>query len=218
MTEDTAIIIGASGLVGSALLKLILADPQFSKIKSFARNSAGIDHPKLEEYLIDFDKINTIKDKVRGDVLFSCLGTTMGKAGSKDAQYKVDYTYQYEFANYANQNGVSSYLLISSASADSNSMFFYTRMKGELEDAVKELSFSKIRILQPSVLQGDRKEERFGERLGGTVINALSKVIPPLRKYRSITGPEVARAMVAYYKDNHSERVVTFKLDELFTP
>jgi len=218
MKQVTAIIIGATGLVGNALLKLLLEDPQFSEVKVFTRRSVEIEHPKLDEHLIDFDQIKSIREAIKGDVLFSCLGTTMRKAGSKDAQYKIDYTYQYEFAKYAKQNGVPAYVLVSSASADSKSMFFYTRMKGELEDAVKALSFDKIRILQPSVLAGDRQEERLGERIGGTVINTLAKFLPFLRKYRSITGTEVASAMIAYYKDNRVETQATFKLDDLFTP
>jgi len=155
--NKTAIIIGATGLVGANLLSQILKDNTFSKVKIFVRRTTGIIHEKLEENIIDFDKIEEIKEKISGDVLFSCLGTTLKQAGSKSKQYMVDFIYQHEFAKHASENGVSEYFLVSSAGANPKSIVFYSRIKGELEEAVKELKFSKISIMQPSVLSGERK-------------------------------------------------------------
>ena len=214
--NKTAIIIGASGLVGKKLLQLLLTDETFATVKIFVRKATGINHPKLQEHIINFDELSAVKSEVTGDVLFSCLGTTLKQAGSKETQFKVDYTYQYQFAQAASENKVPSYVLISSASANASSMLFYTKIKGQLEDAVKKLDFDKIIIIQPSVLEGDRNEERMGKKMGATIINALGKVLPFVRKYRSISGEQVAKAMIHFYKEPGEAMVVTKKLGELF--
>ncbi|MCF8380967.1 MAG: NAD-dependent epimerase/dehydratase family protein [Bacteroidales bacterium] len=215
--NKTALLIGATGLVGSNLLKELLLDDTFSRVKIFSRRTTGISHDKLEEIIIDFDHIEKIKNEISGDVLFSCLGTTLKQAGSKKNQYKVDFKYQFEFAKYASENKVPDYLLVSSTSAHPRSLIFYSRMKGELEEAVKKLHFSKISILQPSVLSGERKEKRTGEKFGEITINFLGKIFPFLRKYRSIKGSIVANAMVIIYKKDRPEKTRTYKLDELFS-
>ena len=214
--KKTAIIIGATGLVGSALLEQILSDVEFEKVKIFVRRTTKINHDKLEEFIIDFDRIQAYKEDITGDVLFSCLGTTLSQAGSKEKQYKVDVTYQYEFAEIARENEVAAYVLISSASADISSMFFYTKMKGELEEKVKKLAFDKTIIIQPSVLAGDRNENRTGEKIAEKVIDGLATILPFLKKYRSISGEQVARAMRYFYKNAEKETVLVKKLDELF--
>ncbi len=214
--NKTAIIIGATGLVGSKLLQQLLADQEFATIKIFVRRTTGINHPKLEEHVIDFDRLVDVRTQVTGDVLFSCLGTTLKQAGSKDKQFKVDFTYQYEFAQAASENGVPAFVLISSASADANSMFFYTKIKGQLEDAIKKLDFDKTIIIQPSVLEGDRDNERVGEKISANIINGLGMFLPFLKKYCSISGEQVARAMIYFYKEDNESRVMTKKLGELF--
>ncbi len=217
--NKTAIIIGATGLVGSNLLRQLLSDDDFLIIKIFVRKTTAIVHEKLQENIIDFDKIDLIKNEISGDVLFSCLGTTIKQAGSKNNQYKVDFTYQYQFAKYASESGVSEYILVSSTSASAKSMFFYSRIKGELEDAVKLLTFNKISIVQPSVLEGERKEKRAGEAIGAAVINTLGKILPFLKKYRSIGGDAVAKAMICIYKKEEPgkiNKIKVYKLDELF--
>lgn len=195
----TAIIIGATGLVGSKLLKLLLNDNNFNKINIFVRRETGISHPKLNEFIIDFDKPDTWRDKVQGDVLFSALGTTRKKAGSKEEQYKVDYQYQYNFAITAATNGVSDYVLISSSNANANSSFFYSRIKGELEEAVEELPFDTITILQPGLLYGERiNDERPLENFLVKLVMALNKV-GLMKKRKPIYGKEVAQAALRAY-------------------
>ncbi len=214
--NKTALIIGATGLVGSNLLQQLLLDNDFSSVKIFVRRATGITHPKLKKFIIDFDKLELSKSDITGDVLFSCMGTTLKQAGSKEAQYKVDFTYQYEFAKLAAENGVADYLLISAASSSSKSTIFYSRIKGELEDAIKLLQFNRIRILQPSVLAGERSEDRIGEKLGAGIINVLGMVVPFLKKYRSIPGETVAHALIELYTRKEPEKIKTYKLDELF--
>lgn len=211
----TAILIGATGLVGNHLLRAILADTSIDKLIVLGRRSVNIKNEKLKEYIIDFDNMDSYKDLVKGDVLFSCLGTTIKKAGSKDAQWKIDYTYQYEVAEAARNNGVESMYLVSSSGANARSKIFYSRMKGELEEAIRKLDFPNYVIFQPSILVGEREEVRAGEKIGGKVADVLTR-IPGLKKYKPIKGEEVARAMLNTFKQGkyHGENV--FVLDEIF--
>jgi uncharacterized protein YbjT (DUF2867 family) len=190
----TAIIIGATGLVGNHLIHLLLHDDRFLRLVVFGRRSLGIQHDKLEEHIIDFEKPAEWMHLVKGDVLFSALGTTIKQAGGKSQQYKIDYTYQYDFAQAAAQNHVPAYVLISSASATADSKIFYSRMKGELERDVKTLPFKSITIIQPGLLHGERQEERFGEQMAYKVLNVVN-VIGLFKQYRPIAGKTVAMAM-----------------------
>ena len=196
-----AIILGATGLVGSKLLELLLKDSRFDKVLIFTRSASGKTQPKLEERIIDFDMPDTWQHLVNGDVLFSAFGTTMRKAGSQDAQYKIDYTYQYEFAKAAADNGVKTYVLVSAAYSSPDSKIFYSRIKGELERNVSKLSFENVHILRPGMLAGNRKEYRAGEKIGIPIMNFLS-LIPGLGHFKPILDVQVAKAMInASFKD-----------------
>lgn len=175
-------VIGASGLVGHELVSQLLAHPEFEKVRSFVRRLSGNANAKLEEIVIDFDKPESWNSLVVGDVLFSSLGTTIKTAKTKDNQYRVDFTYQYEFAKAAAANGVPAIILVSSMGADPRSSVFYSRMKGELEVAVSELSFQRAVIFRPSILDGDRKESRPMEKLSLSIMRSLTKVM--LKNYR----------------------------------
>lgn len=210
----TALVIGATGLVGKELVGQLLEDGRFGRVLVFVRRTTGRTHPKLEEHLVDFNNPGSWRDLVRGDVLFSAMGTTIKKAGSQEAQYKIDYTYQYEAARAAAENGVPTYVLVSSAGANARSRIFYSRMKGELEDAVKGLPFSQIRIIQPGILAGDREEFRLGERIGIGVMSVLGHV-PGLTAYKPYHASVVARSMINAAL--HGEgRVRTYKLKDVF--
>jgi uncharacterized protein YbjT (DUF2867 family) len=203
----TALLIGATGLVGAALVDLLLDDSQFEKVKVFVRRGTGKWHSKLEEHRVDFDALDTWKEMLKGDVLFSALGTTLKKAGSKEAQYKIDFIYQYEVAKAAAENGVPVLVLVSSAGATPQSRIFYSRIKGELEQEVQTFSFSYIHILQPGILKGQRQEFRMGERIGIGILNVLG-TLPGLRKYRPVPAATVARAMrnAAFRQQQNVER------------
>jgi uncharacterized protein YbjT (DUF2867 family) len=178
-----AIVIGGTGMVGTQLIKLLIENKEFSEILSLVRRSSGITHPKLTEQIIDFDNPENWKELVRGDVLFSTLGTTIAQAKTKENQFKIDFTYQFTVAEIASINGVSNYVLISSAGADSTSKIFYSNMKGKLDDAVQSLPFKVISILRPGQLAGERIEKRFSEKIGLSVMYGLNK-LGILKKYR----------------------------------
>jgi uncharacterized protein YbjT (DUF2867 family) len=167
-----ASVIGGTGLVGGEILAELLADPEFSEVEIFTRRATGVSHQKLTETFVDFDDPASWASKISGEVLFSAFGTTISAAGSREAQYLVDFHYQLDVARWARSQGVSRYVLISSSGADPRSLFFYLRMKGELESAVKELGFAVTVILRPGPLRGKRKIVRFGESVSTAVLEA----------------------------------------------
>ena len=170
-----ALIIGATGATGKDLLDLLLKDDAVHRIDIFVRRQPDLQHEKLTIHVIDFDKPGEWKHLVQGDVLFSCLGTTLKAAGSKEAQWKIDYDYQYQFAKAARENNVPAYVLVSAANASANSFIFYSKMKGQLEEAVKALKFPNLSIFNPPILE--RKDsDRGAEVTGLKVIRFLNKL------------------------------------------
>lgn len=210
----TAIVIGATGLVGSEVTRQLLEHPEYGKVVVLVRRTTGIPHPKLEEHIVDFDKPEEWKDLVKGDVLFSAMGTTLNKAGSKAAQYRIDYTYQYHVAAAAAANGVPCYVLISSAGASENSLIFYSKMKGELDRDIKKLPFSSIRILKPGILAGNRTESRPMEALSIQMMSLLGK-IPFLSKYKPYPASTVAKAMIAA-EAKEEKGIFVYELSQIF--
>ena len=187
-------VIGASGLVGHELLVQLLDHPEFEKVRIFVRRTTNMVHPKLDEQIIDFDQTESWKSLVTGDVLFSTLGTTIKTAKTKENQYRVDFTYQFEFAKAAAENGIPTYLLVSSMGANPKSSVFYSRMKGELEDAVAKLPFEKLIIIRPSILDGDRQEKRAGEKFGLILTRFVTKFI--LKVYKPTPVDLLASKMI----------------------
>jgi uncharacterized protein YbjT (DUF2867 family) len=190
----TAIIIGATGLIGSTLVEQILENPDYSKVVLLLRKPLNISHPKLIQEVIDFDKPDS--SKIIGDDLFCAMGTTLAKAGSKETQYKIDCTYPFEIGKIAKANGVKQYILVSSLGADFQSSNFYLRTKGDLEQKIKSLGFQNFVSLRPSFLLGDREEFRLGEKIGVVLVKLLSPLmIGSLKKYRGIEASKVAKSM-----------------------
>ncbi len=214
MYDRTAIVIGATGLVGIELVQLLLEDQRFSHIKVLTRRNLELQNEKLEEYLVDFNLPDSWSDLVSGDVLFSVMGTTLKTAGSKSAQYLVDHTYQYQVAAAAAKNDVPVYVLVSSAMADPKSRIFYTRMKGELERDISQLPFKYIHILQPGMLKGKRKENRPGEKAALNIMHFLNK-LGILKKQRPIPVKQVAQAMINVSFQQKAP-INTYALQEVF--
>ncbi|SEH33125.1 NAD(P)H-binding protein [Chryseobacterium culicis] len=189
-----ALVIGATGATGKDLVNQLLNDKEFDEVDIFVRKPVDIQNEKLKVHVVNFEKPDEWKDKVKGDVAFSCLGTTLKDAGSKEAQKKVDFDYQYEFAKAAKENEVEDYILVSAYGANPQSKIFYSKMKGELEEAVKQLHFNKITIFKPGMLE--RKDsERTGEVLGSRIIKFANK-LGLLESQKPLPTDILAKAMI----------------------
>jgi uncharacterized protein YbjT (DUF2867 family) len=189
-----ALVIGATGATGKDLVNQLLNDKDFEEVDVFVRKPLDIQNTKLKVHVVDFEKPQEWKDSVKGDVAFSCLGTTLKSAGSKEAQRKVDFDYQYQFAKAAKENNVDDYVLVSSYGANSKSKIFYSKMKGELEEAVKGLHFNKITIFKPGMLE--RKDsDRTGEVLGSRIIKFANK-LGLLESQKPLPTDVLAKAMI----------------------
>jgi uncharacterized protein YbjT (DUF2867 family) len=210
-----AILAGATGLIGSELLNILLTEPDYDQILVVARKSTGITHPKLKELIINFDRVDDYATEIAGHALFSCLGTTLNKTPDKKLYHKIDHDYPVRLAQLAAQNGVEQYHLVSSIGANSQSSNYYTRFKGETEEDVKLAGVKSVHIYQPSFITGDRKEFRPMEK----IFIGLSFVFDPLlvgsmKKYKSIAAKTIARAMFNQSIKN-SEGVFVYPSDKI---
>ena len=196
-----ALVLGATGLIGSHLLELLLQDKLYSTVRIFVRKPIQLQHAKLEQITVDYDKLQQHINAFKVDDIFCCLGTTIKKAGSQEAFYKVDATYPYEAARLGRQQGARQYLLVTSMGANKDSSIFYNRVKGEVEDLITGLQFPSFHIFHPSLLLGERDESRTGEAIAQKVMPALSALmIGGLKKYKPIEGYKVAKAMLVIAK------------------
>ena len=209
-----ALILGATGATGKELVNELLKNPNFYKISVFGRRVPDIENKKLFKYKIDFSELNKIKKLVSGDILFSALGTTLKQAGGKKQQFLVDYTYQYEFAKIAVENGTKNYSLVSSTGADKNSFFFYPKIKGELEESIKKLPFNKIQIFQPPTLIRQSNLARRGEKIGIKVFNRLNK-IGLFKSQKPLPVKILAKIMIDAALSKNSDRLEIFSTQDI---
>lgn len=189
-----ALLIGATGATGTDLLKKLLNDTSFDEVAVFVRKPIAVTNDKLKVHVVDFDRPEEWNHLVKGDVAFSCLGTTLKAAGSKEAQRKVDYDYQYNFARTAKENNVAHFILVSSFGANSKSDFFYSQIKGELEDAVKKLTFKKTTIFNPGMLQR-KNTDRPGEVVAQKVLQFIN-MLGLFKKHKPLPTEVLAQAMM----------------------
>jgi uncharacterized protein YbjT (DUF2867 family) len=198
----TATIIGATGLIGTYLLDELLQDNYYDTVRILIRRPVEITHPKLEKKLIDFADTESFRLALEGtDVIFCTVGTTQKKVkGDKEAYRKVDYDITLQAARLGKLCACETFVLVSSAGANSKSTNFYLKLKGEVEDAVKTIGIRSVHIMQPSVLLGERKEFRLGEKIGKGLMSAISFLLP--KKYRPVHAGDVARAMLRVSKEN----------------
>lgn len=207
------IVIGATGATGKSLLPLLAAHSEIERIDCFGRRHPDFSHPKLYAHQIDFAQIETWRNDVQGDVLFACLGTTLKAAGSKEAQWAVDYEANLEFAKAARQNGVNALVLISASGANSASRLFYQRMKGELEQAIIALNFPHLMIFRPPLLIRPNSD-RLGEKIAERILHGFNR-IGLMKSQRPLAVEKLAQAMLkvallssyeqASYSKNHMQ-------------
>ncbi|MCI0696437.1 oxidoreductase [candidate division KSB1 bacterium] len=199
----SALLLGASGLVGGHCLKRLLDDTAYDKVTALVRKPLALHHAKLEQQVVDFSRLQNYAPLVKAHDVFCCLGTTIKKAGSQAAFRQVDFTYPFETAKIAAANGAEQFLIVTSLGANPASRIFYNRVKGEVEAAIAPLAFRAVHIFRPSLLLGERQEFRLGEKLAERVTKIFSFLfVGPLRKYRPIKASVVAAAMIAVAKRN----------------
>jgi len=190
----TALIAGASGLIGKQLIQKLLDSDQYRMIYSLTRKTSGVAHPKFRELVIDFDQLDSLAIDEPIDVVFCTLGTTMNQAGSRVKFRKVDYDYVLGLANLGKRFGATKFQVISSMGADSKSSVFYSKVKGETEEALEKIGFNQLVILRPSLLLGDRSEKRVMESVSGFMMKTFGFLIPD--DYKAISAEKVAGYMV----------------------
>ena len=214
MKKLHALVLGATGATGRELVKLLLEDANFRQVSIFVRRKIDINHEKLIIHKIDFTRLNEYNNLIKGDMLFSALGTTKKESGGKKEQFLVDYTYQYKFAKMASENGVNHYSLISSIGADKNSFFFYPKIKGALESSIKSLEFNKIHIFQPPSLIRQPELIRSGERYSINFLHVINK-LGFFKSFKPILVKDLAKKIIKESLLNQIERVVIYRSKDL---
>lgn len=209
-----ALIIGATGATGKDLVNVLLQDGFYSEVVIFVRRTSGIAHAKLKEVITDFNKPEEVAELIKGDVLFSCLGTTLKAAGSKDKQWHIDYEIPLQFAEIAKRNAVSEMVLLSAYGASATSRVFYSQLKGKLEEAISAFGFCSYIVFRPGLLL--RKDtDRAGERISAALINFLNR-LGIIKKFKpmptSILAEKLAKAPKVFSQGQH-----VIELDKIFS-
>ena len=208
-----ALVIGATGATGKDLVNVLLQDAFYSTVVIFVRRASGIVHSKLKEIIIDFDNLEAIAESINGDVLFSCLGTTLKAAGSKEKQWHIDYEIPLQFAEIAKRNGIARVVLLSAYGASATSNMFYSKMKGKLEDAIAGLMFTSYIIFRPGLLER-KGTDRIGEKISAAVLHFLNR-LKLIRKFRPMTttvlAEKLAKAPKVFSQGQHA-----IELDKIF--
>lgn len=211
-----ALIAGASGLVGGQLLGQLLAATEYERVIAVGRRPLGLTHPKLVQVTAEFASLDAVKNELRADDAFCCLGTTIRVAGSRDAFRAVDHGAVLAFAWAAQRGGASRFFVVSSLGADAQARVFYNRVKGETEEALRVLNFGTLGIFRPSLLRGPRPEFRPGERIGQGVMSLVGPLLfGSWRKYRAIEAATVARAMLRCSFGRPGRGELVFESDEI---
>ena len=214
----TALLFGASGLVGNHLLNQLISNNNYSKIKLFIRSSIDISDPKIEIIQTDFNNLENHREDIKGDDCFFCIGTTKQNSPDKNEYRRVELEVPKQIAQIAKSNLVNSFVFVSSGYADPKSSGDYLKFKGEVEEELKRLNFPKLGIMRPSFLLGDRKEKRIGEKIGIFVFKLLSPLfLGPLKKMKPIHSAIVAKGMIAIIHNDSSKTIFeSNEISEIF--
>ena len=204
----TALIFGSSGLIGGQLLKILIETNNYNKIKLFVRSAPDINDPKIEIIETDFNNLENHKEDIKGDDCFFCIGTTKQNAPDKNEYRRIEYNIPVEVAQIAKLNLVNSFLYVSSGFADPKNSGAYLRNKGEVEEGLKKLNFPKLGIMRPSILLGNRKENRVGEKIGIFVMQMFSPLfLGGLKKMKPIHSEKVAKAMLIVAQNDFQQTI-----------
>jgi uncharacterized protein YbjT (DUF2867 family) len=196
-----ALLVGATGLVGQFCLNFLLKDISYQRVDVLTRHELKIDHPKLNQCLINFDELEKWTHLVSPQDIYCCLGTTIKKAKTKETFRKVDFVYPVNLAKIGHKIGAQQFLLMSSIGANPHSKIFYSRIKGEVEEAISVVPFKGVQIFRPSLLLGNRNELRMGEKIGALFLKTIKfLLIGNFKKYRAISAETVARSMIEMAK------------------
>lgn len=205
----SAIILGATGLTGSLVLTELLSDNRYDRILLFSRSACGIQHPKIEEHIVDVLNLEEAAPHFRADEVYCCIGTTKKKTPDKDLYRKIDFGIPASAARIASQNGVKSFAVVSAIGADSKSSIAYNRIKGDMEQAVFDANIEHTYILRPSIISGDREEKRLGEKIGLFVFKLLKPLFfGKLKKYRAVEATTIAHRMIELCNSNAESQIV----------
>jgi uncharacterized protein YbjT (DUF2867 family) len=175
--KKTALVIGATGLIGRSLVFELLKSPLYSKVTVFSRKDMVIKHEKFVQVLIDFDQLENYSNEIAADDIFCCLGSTKSKTPDLTIYRKIDYEYPLQVAKFAKDNGSSQFLLISSMGANPSSTIFYSKIKGEIENAIEKVNFNSFIILRPSLLLGSRNESRPFETISQYLMRDIKSIV-----------------------------------------
>jgi uncharacterized protein YbjT (DUF2867 family) len=198
-----ALVIGASGMIGKECVYRLAEDNYYQRIIILVRKELPLKHHKIQQQVVDFEKLENYSSYFRVDAVFCCLGTTISKAITRDRFYEVDCEYVVKSAQLAKQSGVEKFLVVSALGANEDATVFYNRVKGTMERMVSEVGFSSLHILRPSLLLGNRLEFRFGERVAQVLMKLLGFLfVGPIKKYKAIEASSVAIAMIALSKES----------------
>lgn len=208
--KQKAIILGATGLVGSHLLQELLQDDDFSQVIHFGRRSVGFHHDKLQEHIINLFELEQYKEHFKADMVFCCIGTTASKTKDYSTYSKIDKGIAVSAANLCVENAIPKFIVISSLGANANSVFDYPRIKGEMQDEVLKKQIEKIYILQPSIIGGKREESRPAESFGKFVLAIVDPIlIGGLRKYKLIEPEDIANAMMVLATQTYAHQIIS---------
>ena len=210
----TALIFGSSGLIGSCLLNLIVNDNNYSKIRLFVRSEPANTSSKIEIIKTDFNNLENHKDSIVGDVCFFCIGTTKKNTPDKNEYINIEYNLPVEVAKIAKSNSVNNFIYVSSIGANTNASGLYLKNKGRTEEELKKLNFLKLSIMRPSILLGNRKENRVGEKIGIFIMKTLSPLfLGKIKKYKPLNVENVAKTMLHVVRKDYQKTI--FESDEV---
>lgn len=192
----TAVVAGSTGLVGNHLIQILAQSHEYEAVIALVRKGSNIIYDGVFTVEVDYQRLADFAENLQADDVYCCLGTTMKKAGSKASFYQVDYTFPFELAMIAGKNGSARFNIVTASGANSASLFYYNRVKGDIEKAIMKLNIPNINIFRPSLLLGNRSEKRMGEQVGAVIAKLMNPVmLGRLRRYRAIKGADVAKAM-----------------------